>query len=194
MRRNASDPAISPDATVKLSSSTSPSSSFDSVAAGSSSPTLFDTEVSSSSPLLEGTDNDKVCSPGLKSCQNFKYGGSQPCRLHITGSSSYDELPSEASRRNHPRSFTNKSSEAKCYGSSAVYSILDLQKKTLTSQTSNKQPNFPKATFGMSETDSVNKVKPSKIQDTTLATRNKTITSDSKQTQSTARKYRILIS
>ncbi|RZR80701.1 hypothetical protein BHM03_00006773 [Ensete ventricosum] len=186
MRRNASDPAISPDATVKLSSSTSPSSSFDSVAAGSSSPTLFDTEVSSSSPLLEGTDNDKVCSPGLKSCQNFKYGGSQPCRLHITESSSYDELPSEASRRNHPRSFTNKSSEAKCYGSSA--------KKTLTSQTSNKQPNFPKATFGMSETDSVNKVKPSKIQDTTLATRNKTITSDSKQTQSTARKYRILIS
>ncbi|URE02506.1 hypothetical protein MUK42_20713 [Musa troglodytarum] len=186
IRRNASDPAIFPDSTVKLSSSTSPSSSFDSVAAGSSSPTLFASEVSSSSPLLEGTDNDKVCSPGLKSCQNFKYGGNQLCRLHSTGSSSYDELTSEASRRNHPRSFTNKSSETKCYGSSA--------KKTLTSQTSNKQPNFLKATFGTSKTDSVNKVKPSKIQDSTLATQNKTITSDSRQTQSTARKYRILIS
>ncbi|URE02510.1 hypothetical protein MUK42_20713 [Musa troglodytarum] len=178
IRRNASDPAIFPDSTVKLSSSTSPSSSFDSVAAGSSSPTLFASEVSSSSPLLEGTDNDKVCSPGLKSCQNFKYGGNQLCRLHSTGSSSYDELTSEASRRNHPRSFTNKSSETKCYGSSA--------KKTLTSQTSNKQPNFLKATFGTSKTDSVNKVKPSKIQDSTLATQNKTITSDSRQTQSTA--------
>ncbi|XP_074592400.1 uncharacterized protein LOC141848242 [Curcuma longa] len=167
--RNKNNPAISSKSRVNLSLTASPSTSFDSVASGSSTSTNFgfksvaNSIEASSPPSLEGAENDEVYLSGLKSgASSEDLGRSQErCKQ------------SELSKENHQQSCTNTNIGAKCLKPSGLkvptpkIGYFDANKSiTFNAKTSQtrQQPSTLKSTTGVRKTEGANKLKPGKIQ------------------------------
>ncbi|XP_042459708.1 uncharacterized protein LOC122043242 isoform X2 [Zingiber officinale] len=161
--------AISSKSKVNLSLTASPSSSFDSVASGSSTSTIFgfksvaNSIEGSSPPSLEGAENDEVYLSGLKSgAISEDLGRSQErCKQ------------SELSKVNHQESCTNTNIGAKCFKPSGLkvptpkIGYFDANKSiTFNAKTSQtrQQPSTFKSTTGVRKVEVANKLKPGKIQ------------------------------
>ncbi|KAG6526578.1 hypothetical protein ZIOFF_016569 [Zingiber officinale] len=161
--------AISSKSKVNLSLTASPSTSFDSVASGSSTSTIFgfksvaNSIEGSSPPSLEGAENDEVYLSGLESgAISEDLGRSQErCKQ------------SELSKVNHQESCTNTNIGAKCFKPSGLkvptpkIGYFDANKSiTFNAKTSQtrQQPNTFKSTTGVRKVEVANKLKPGKIQ------------------------------
>ncbi|XP_074572005.1 uncharacterized protein LOC141828472 [Curcuma longa] len=173
VRRDKNSHAISPNSIVNLSSTSSPSTSFDCVASGSSTSTIFgfksvaDPIEASLSPSLEGP------LLGLKS-----------------GASSKDVEHSGPSNLNQQESRTNTKIGAKCFKPSGLKAptpkigYFDATKSiTFNAKPSRprQQPSVLKSTTGVCKIEGANRLKPRKIPQI-----NKGIPSDSPKIQTTA--------